>query len=348
MDKPARDLIAAALLLGGLTVTDGRADTAERARYLMGTVCRIEAGHPLPDRAAPAIEAALDEVARWESILSDYDPESELSRLNAGATGGTFTCTRDLFAFLTESLDLSARTGGAFDITVGPLVDLYDLRNGGRWPAASEVRAALARTGWRRLGLDPAARTASFLTAGMRLDPGAIGKGYALDAAASVLRDRRVGWAVLDFGGQILVVGAGPSGCGVPIAIAAAGRSAPAAGRVFLRNASASTSGNDERGRIVDGRELGHILDPGSGAPANRALSVTVVAPTATLADAMSTALFVMGPDEGMRIAGGAGIEAIVTTGRGGGTASRSTPGLDRLTRESCEAAPPPSRVNSP
>jgi len=338
--KPAPALLAAALLPGALSVCEARADSGERARYLMGTICRIAAEHPLPGRAAPAMEAAFAEVARWESILSDYDKNSELSHLNALAFGAPFTCSRDLLLFLSVSLDLSARTGGAFDITVGPLVDLYDVRNRGRWPAAAEIGAALSRTGWRRLRLDVAASTARFLTAGMRLDPGAIGKGYALDAAGRVLRQHGVRWAVLDFGGQILAVGGGPSRCGVPVEIAAFGRIAPAQGRIFLRDSSASTSGNDERGRIVDGREMGHIFDPRNGAPADRALSVTVVAPTATLADALSTALFVMGPEEGSRAAFDLGIEARFTTMSGGSPYLSSTSGFDRLERESCDAAP--------
>lgn len=334
--------VAAGMILGIVSLSPARAEAAERARYLMGTVCRIAADHRLPGRTAPAIEAAFDEIARWESILSDYDDGSELSRLNASETS-TFRCSPDLLGFLSLSLSLAAETDGAFDITVGPLIDLYALRSRGRWPPAAEIEGALKRTGWRRLLLDPEAATARFQAEGMRLDPGAAGKGFALDAAARVLRGNGVRWAMLDFGGQILDVGGGPGGCGVPVEIAAEGRESPARRLIHLREASASTSANDERGLIVEGRPLGHILDPRSGRPAEGLLSVTVVAPTGALADALSTALFVMGPDEGAAAASRLGVEALFTMKGGRGRRYLSTPGFERLTRDPCAAEPPAS-----
>jgi thiamine biosynthesis lipoprotein len=341
------------IVIAALLPCPARAGTAERVRYLMGTTCTITADHASRAEAVAAIEAAFSEIARWESILSDYDGGSELSRLNASPKGEPFRCSEDLFRFLSQSLSLSSATAGAFDVTVGPLIDLYALRRGGRWPVAQEISGALRSTGSRLLRLDPAARTATFLEAGMRIDPGAIGKGTALDAAVRLLSNRGVVRAILDFGGQISVLGAGPGGCGVPVEIAAFGRSAPDRTIVYLADASASTSSNDERGLVVEGKPLGHILDPRSGRPAEGVTSVTVVAPAGEIADALSTALFVLGADEsGAR--GGSdlspeateaarrfGAEAIVTSLEGTSRTTRSTPGFERLTHDRCAGIPP-------
>ncbi|MBI3449329.1 MAG: FAD:protein FMN transferase [Acidobacteria bacterium] len=335
--------LAAAALLSAVPAAAGSAVTAERARLLMGTTCRVEAAHTTRDLAARAADAALDEIARWESILSDYDPTSELSRLNARAPDGGVPCSRDLFGFLEASARLSAGTDGAFDITVGPLVDVYALRAGGRWPGESEIAAALARTGSPRMALDPATSSARFLAAGMRLDPGAIGKGYALDAATRLLEERGVAWGLIDFGGQIAVVGAGLDRCGVEIDLASRGRDEPAARTIRLAGGSASTSGNDERGLVVDGRLLGHILDPRTGLPASGSLSVTVVAKSATVADALSTALFVLGPERGFAVARRFGVEAAFTipAADGGVPRTAATPGFERLERTTCAPGPP-------
>jgi thiamine biosynthesis lipoprotein len=151
------------------------------------------------------------------------------------------------------------------------------------------------------LAIDDKRRTIAFRVDGMALDPGAIGKGYALDAAARVLRARGVTVALLDFGGQVLALGAPPGAEAWEVDIAHPLRREQAALTLRLRDASASTSGNSERHVVVGGRTLGHIVDPRTGMPTSRNGSVTVIAPTATEADAVSTAMFVMGPKEGSR-----------------------------------------------
>jgi len=326
------------LVLVALLPSPARGETAERARYLMGTTCAITADHSSREKAVSAIEAAFTEISRWESILSDYDDRSELSGLNASRKGEPFRCSEDLYGFLSRSLSLAAATRGAFDITVGPLVDLYAVRHGGRWPESRQIREALHSTGSGRLRLDPGSRTATFLEVGMRLDPGAIGKGLALDAATRLLRERGVAWAVLDFGGQIAVLGAGPGGCGVPVEIAPLGRDSARRTIVYLADASASTSANDERGLIVDGRPLGHILDPRTGLPADRVTSVTVVAPAGAVADALSTAFFVMGAGEpgAHEIFLRFGAEGLFTLRDADGYRTRPTPGFERLTHDRC------------
>jgi len=285
--------------------TPGR---AERARYLMGTVCEATAYAETAGAAGAAIDAAFDEIARLESVLSDYRQDSELSRMNRQAAAGPFACGPDLYGFLSAAADLSRRTGGAFDPTVAPLVQAWDLRGEGRIPTLRQIGAALALVGASRLELDPGLRTVRFGVQGMALDPGGLGKGYALDAAGRVLRQRGVTAALIDFGGQVLAIGEDPSardavhgGGGWLVAIAHPARRDEAAMTISLRDASASTSGNSERGVRRGGRLLGHIVDPRTGRPTSYEGSVTVISQSATEADAFSTALIVMGVGRGLR-----------------------------------------------
>jgi len=297
--------ILAALLAGTLAAppaadADRQAAGTSRARYLMGTRCEGVAYADHEDRAAAALEAAFDEIARLESILSDYRPDSELSRLNRGAFPAPFACSTDLFAFIRVSAGYTNRTGGAFDITIAPLVAAWDMRGAGRIAGGEEIRRALARVGSRRMTLDAERRTVRFDADGMALDPGGIGKGYALDAAARVLRSMGIESALLDFGGQMLAIGAPPGAGAWVVGVAHPLRRDEEALTVSLRDASISTSGNSERGIVVEGRDIGHIVDPSTGAPVATRRTVSVIAGTATEADALSTALLVMGPGEGL------------------------------------------------
>jgi thiamine biosynthesis lipoprotein len=272
---------------------------ATRARYLMGTVCE---GIAYGDEAASALEASFDEIARLESILSDYLPDSEISRLNRQAAAGPTRCSPELFGLVAEASRLSRLTLGSFDITVAPLVEVWDLRGKGRLPDAASLHLARRRVGASLLLLDETRRTVAFRVDGMALDPGAIGKGYALDAAARVLRSRGVTVALLDFGGQVLALGAPPGAEAWEVDIAHPLRREEAALTLRLRDESASTSGNSQRHVTVAGRSLGHIVDPRSGVPSAWSGSATVIAASATQADAVSTAMLVLGSKAGSRV----------------------------------------------
>lgn len=315
-------------------------ETVERARYLMGSSCRIVASHPEPGVAGRLIEEAFAEIDRWNGILSDWTDESELAGLNAEAHRAPVACSEDLYAWLASSLAVAEETGGAFDPTVGSLVDLYEIRSGGRWPAEAEIRSARRRTGYPLVALDAERRTARFRTRGVRLDPGGNGKGVALDAAGRILRRGGVSWALLDFGGQVLAVGAGPGGEGFEVELPGAGDEAgPRA--IRLRDASAATTSNRERGLVVDGRPLGHILDPRTARPVTAAGSLTVVAATAARADALSTALFVMGPERAAEAAARLGVEYRYVTGSPSHRRTTASPGFRRFLRETAGTAHP-------
>ena len=226
----------------------GLAAPHARSRYLMGTLLEATLERPAD---APALEEAFAEVARLEGVLSTYIKESEVSRLNAAAGSPARAVSEDLWLILAASSRAWAASGGRFDPTF-----------------ASSPSAR----GFGRLGLDSGRRKV-FLPLGARLDFGGIGKGYALDAAAAVLRGRGVRRALLNFGGQAYALGRWDV--------------EPPAGTLPLTDSSASTSGDAER--------PGHIVDPVTGASRRGPATATVVLPSATDADAWSTAVYLGG-----------------------------------------------------
>jgi len=310
---PAAPAAAAPCDAGAIVPAAGEAGAPVigRARLLMGARLRIEARGP---SAEPAIERAFDEVARLESVLSNWRADSEVSRMNAAAASGPVAVSADLLVAVGAALRFAQETGGAFDPTVEPLVRAYGLRGPeGILPGAGSPPAAgdAAPVGWRGVRIDPAHRTVAFALEGMGIDFGGIGKGIALDAAAEVLRSDGVEAALLDFAGQVLVFGTGPDAGGWNVGIADPDdRTAPAV-TVRLAAGSLATSGNSERAVVRDGRRIGHILDPRTGLPVAWDGSVSVLAADATTADALTKAMFVLGPGRGARWAERHGVEVL-------------------------------------
>ena len=292
----ARAVACTLILMGGvpgLIDAGPRSPTVTRARYLMGTIFRFEA-HEVksPSHTAAALEEALEEVSRLENVLSNWRSESEISRLNARAGKGAAEASQTLFAAVSSSVTWARETGGAFDPTVEPLTRRF--RTGGLHadPVAQEPSpgAIPAAGGWMQVRLDSSAHTVT-LPAGVGLDMGGIGKGMALDLAARVLLGRGIHAALLDAGGQLLALGSPPGEMGWTVSIADPASRQRATFPLILRDVSLATSGNSER--------PGEILDPGTGKPILGRYSATALALDATSADALSTALFVMGPLRG-------------------------------------------------
>lgn len=262
----------------------------------MGTELRI-ALEGAAGATSAAAEAALVEIERFEDLLSTWDDRTLLSRANRAEQGAPVALTPELYRLLEEANRWAERTGGAFEPAVGALIDAWDLRGAGRRPEDAELQRALAATGRTTLVLDPESGTLTRLAAAW-IDTGGFGKGAALRSAMDRLRAHEVGHALLDLGGQLVVWS--PDGKAHRVAVAHPDRRDEAVAWLELRDVSIATSGNAERGLTVEGGRVGHILDPRTGLPAHDFGSVTVVGSDPLVADILSTALFVMGPDAGM------------------------------------------------
>jgi thiamine biosynthesis lipoprotein len=246
---------------------------------------------------ARQVESAFDEARQIESWLSNYQPESELSRLNRTAAEAPVPVSSKLFALLTKAREYSRGSNGAFDMTVGPLVRAWGFHEGnGRLPDAAALDHARNRTGFQLVRLNPTNKTVVFARNGVELDPGGIGKGYAVDRMVEVLRNAGVKSALVNAcHSSIYALGAPPENPkGWALEIEHPTNSGTVE-EVLLKDQSLSTSGSTERFFEASGHRYSHILDPRTGQPAEGLLAVTVVAPNALDSEVWSTALFVNG-----------------------------------------------------
>ena len=255
-----------------------------------------------PARVNASIDSAFAEIRRIENYASDYLDSSEIGRVNLLAGNDSLEVSAELAALLRTSFAYGDSSGGAFDVTVGPLEVLWNiLAPHPRVPPPDSVRGALRLVGYRLVRLRD--RWLYLPRKGMRLDLGAIGKGYAADRAMDVLARGGITRAIVDMGGNLAV--RWPGAQGWDSAVATISVRHPRVEGAFLGtfaygSGGVSTSGDYERCFMLDGVRYHHIMDPATGAPSRGVVSVTVVAPTAEDADAVSTTVFVLGRARGM------------------------------------------------
>jgi len=275
-----------------------------QSRNAMGTVFTIYLYARDGGQASASLEAAFEEIERLEEALSDYRATSELSRINRLAARQAVTTDPEVFALLQRSLAYSRRSAGAFDVTVGPLMRAWGFFRGkGRYPTDRELRRARESVGSEKVDLDPAARTVRFAAPGVELDLGAIGKGYAVDRAVKVLREAGVKAALVDAGSSTLyAMNAPPGKSGWTVHVPMPGDRSQTVSTVTLRNESLSTSGSYEKFFQLDGHRYCHVMDPRNGVPVQGVLQATLIAPDSTTTDALSNAMFVMGPEAGRKL----------------------------------------------
>jgi thiamine biosynthesis lipoprotein len=262
----------------------------------MGTTLGVAVQALDRGRGFAAIEAGFQQVRQVDDLLNDWTRDSELSRLNSAPPGQPCRISGRLMDLLHEVSDWTRETQGAFDPAIGVLIDAWDARGRGRRPSPDTLAAAIARVGLLRYRLDSRGLLVTPPLKGSWIDAGGFGKGAALRAARTALIEARVPAGVMDFGGQIVVFGdtiwtvsvAHPAQREVPVA------------ELRIREASSSTTSQSEHFLELDGERLGHVLDPRTGTPLPAWGSVTVVHTDPMVADILSTALFVMGPEAGM------------------------------------------------
>lgn len=253
-----------------------------------------------PDRPGleSAAAAAFAEAHRLDRLLSNYLAESEWSAMNREAARRPVRVTPELFALLSTCLAYSRMSDGAFDITVGPLMKVWGFYEGeGGLPRPEAIADTLTRVGYRHVHLDPGPRTVRFARPGMDLDPGGIGKGYAVDRIVEVLKQADVRIALVSASGSsIYGLGAPPDEPqGWPIAIRTPRDPSAVATHVALKDMSLSTSGSYEKFFWAENRTYSHIVDPRTGYPAQGTSAVSVLAPRTIDSEAWTKSFFING-----------------------------------------------------
>ena len=262
----------------------------------MGTLARITLYAPDPHAAKKGFDAAFRRIAQLDTVLSDYRADSELNRITRIGVGHPAHAGDDLFNVLDAAQRLAQETRGAFDVTQGPVIRLWrEARRSGALPDKDALREAQARSGFHKLHLDPAKHTAAFDRAGMRLDVGAIAKGYAADEAIAVLTRMGIESALVAISGDLAFSHAPPGRRGWKIVL-----DAPVSRVLEMADGAVSTSGDEEQFLEIGGTRYSHIIDPASGQALTNRVTVSVLARRGALADPLATALCVLGPTLGL------------------------------------------------
>ncbi len=266
----------------------------------MGTLCEIQVYDSNVTRAQAAIRAALDEMERVDGLLSNYKPASELSVMNREAPRAPFAVSAEMFDFLAACRKYYQNTAGTFDPSVGSLVRVWGFfsRQPGM-PGAEEIARAKTTSGFDKVQLNERDRTVRYTVAGLEMDPGGVGKGYAADKAVEVLKRAGIRSALVSAGGSSMYgIGHPPGRKGWKVAVSDPSTPGKALAFVELRDNSLSTSGVSEQSLQVGSHRYSHIFDPRNGEPVENMCQVTVVAPTGTDTDALTKAAYILSRDE--------------------------------------------------
>lgn len=296
-------LMAVALAAGCVHRPQKSAPTiVKRSQMLMGTlvfVTAVAGDEPTAQRAAGN---AFKEIKRLEELLSTWIPTSELSRVNAAAGREPVRISRDTMEVLARSVEVARLTEGGFNIAIGPAVQAWSVTERSDIPSQEELARLLPLMDLSALQLDAGRGTALLQRAGMRVDVGGIGKGFAADRAVQAMRAAGATAGVVALSGDIKTFGRMPDGEAFLFGIQHPRKESALLATIELRDEAISTAGDYERFFERDGVRYHHILDPRTLQPARECQSVTVIAKEGVMADGLDTGIFVMGPQRGMEL----------------------------------------------
>ena len=277
-----------------------------REHDAMGTVFTLTVADALPPEVLDVAAAeAFAEIDRIEALISEWQPDSEISRINAAAGKGPVVVSPETFECVSRGLEVSRATGGAFDLTWAAFRGVWKFGPDAPKviPDKAVIDAARARVGWRQVRLDPRTRSIELKRPGMALGMGGIGQGYGVAKASEKLRARGLRRFILDGGGDLYLEGEKAPGIPWTVGVQHPRDRARLTAEVRAANQSIITSGDYERFFELDGRRYHHIIDLRTGYPAQKSVSATVFATDPTLADAFATGCFVLGPKDCLRAA---------------------------------------------
>jgi len=268
----------------------------------MGTLVFLTAVAPNQEIAHHAVQEGFAEIHRLETILSTWIPDSELSRVNASAGQKAVKVSQETLEILMQSLKMDRLTQGRFNIAIGPAVEAWNVSREGRIPSHKELEATRPLLNLSNVEIDQESRTVYLRMPGMRVDIGGIGKGYAADLAAEVMKKAGATAGVVAISGDMKTFGRLPKGDRFMFGIQHPRKEGILLGQLELEDEAVSTAGDYQRYFMKDGVRYHHILDPQTLQPARLSQSVTVVAKEGVLADGLDTGIFVMGPEKGMAL----------------------------------------------
>lgn len=307
-------IMFAALIVSLRQYRKTRMDYLSETRMLMGTYVTIKAQNPDSALLRSSIAKSFDVISQVESLMSTYRAESELSKLNAADKPASFAVSQRLWDVLVLSDSLYHQTGEAFDASVKPLIDVWrSAQQNNILPDPDLIKTKLQSIGWDKIVLDVPTHTITFTASGMQLALGGIAKGYAVDEAAAVLRQAGIEHFLIDAGGDIYCEGHPQNKEYWTVGIRNPLNHDDIVAIAEVTQKAIVTSGNYERFYTIQDKQYSQIFDPASGQPVDTALSATVLAPSAAVADGWATALMVMGPVQGVeKVDNADGIEAYI------------------------------------
>jgi len=273
-------------------------------RQVMGTFANIVVVDDDGARARQAIEAAFEKIHDIDARMSDYDPNSLLSKVNRRAFEESVQVDGEVFEVLAAAVEFSNLSDGAFDITVGPIVQLWrNARQEGTAPDPAALEQARACVGYQNLGLNPKSLTVRFAKEGMALDLGGIAKGYAIDRAVDILKELSIQGAMVNIGGDLRCFGTPPDGVDHwLIGLQDPQQDENILLALKLDDRAVATSGDYRRFVVIDGERYSHIVNPATAGSAQTLSSVSIIAHSAMQADALATAVSVLGDQKGMQL----------------------------------------------
>jgi FAD:protein FMN transferase len=312
-------ITACCFLLALCACTSQKDKIFKKSRILMDTQVTVTVVSGSSDSAEKAIDAAFSEIEKIASLTDFYDAGSEISLTNTNAGISATKVSPEVLELIGKALSVSKKTDGAFDITIGAVTKLYDFHKK-ILPEESILRKNLALVNYRDVTIDRSASTIYLKKKGMLIDTGGITKGYASDKAVTALRNRGIMSGLVAIAGDIKAFGQKPDGSAWQIGIRnprAENSEDDIMATLPLGDRAISTSGDYERFFLVGGVRYHHLLNPRTGSPAGRCRSVTVIANEAAFADSFATAVFVLGPDKGIKVLDAAGFDGLIVDSEG-------------------------------
>ncbi len=291
-------LIVAAFMLTGSDMS--RADWFKQEQAIMGTLIRVELWHMDKHKAERAIQAVMNEMHRIDGLMSPYKEDSTLSHINREAARQAVRIDAELFELISRAQYFSRLTNGAFDISFASIGRHYDYRNKIH-PSDEQIRRELRHIDYRHILLDDKVHSIRFAMPGVTIDLGGIAKGHAVDSAIKILKKLHIRHAIVSAGGDSRIIG-DKRGRPWMIGIRDPRKARAVKGMIPLVDSALSTSGDYERYFVKDGEHFHHILRPDTGKSARMLRSVTIIGPDATTTDALSTSVFVLGPEKGLEL----------------------------------------------